>query len=64
LGGFVLPSGCERPGVGTTGERMVLICTEVQFREPVYGERMVRRAETVTTEIAVETRMALETRST
>lgn len=64
MGGFVLPSGCERAGVGATGERMVLICTEVQFRAPVYGERMVRRAETVTTEIAVETRMALETRST
>jgi hypothetical protein len=27
---------------------------------PVYGEKTVRRAETVMTEIAVETRMALE----
>ena len=31
---------------------------------PVYAEKAVRRAETVMTEIAVETRIALETRST
>jgi hypothetical protein len=30
----------------------------------VYGERTVRRAETVTTETIVETRIALEVRST
>jgi hypothetical protein len=30
----------------------------------VYGERTVRRAETVTTETIVETRIALEARST
>jgi hypothetical protein len=35
-----------------------------RLRVLVYGERTVRRAETVTTETMVETRMALEVRST
>src|SRR5688572_7869886 len=66
---------CDSAGVFATGERMEFVCTEVQVwsasrrggsrtAQGPYGESTVSRAETVKVETMVETRIALETRST